>query len=161
MIRNKIIIVIPIAFIALMAFYWLRPKSETMVPSTSVRPTATPFSQPSIIPTTDLQGKKITISGVDVDNFYLNSESNNNQEDILIKNTVAFQIVYLKKQNKFLLSIRSSPFTQKRAEAEEQFLKTLGIERQEACRLNVTITTPFFANPDYAGQEFSLSFCKK
>lgn len=133
------------------------PSRPTPLPTFIKRPTFTPvpvISKPAV----DME--KITISEVEMDNFYKKGEKINPQNDILIEKKDNFQIVYLSQFNKFLISILSSPFETARKEAEVEFLTTLGITEEEACLLNVSITTPFFANPDYAGKDFPLSFCK-
>lgn len=130
--------------------------TPTSFPTFIKRPTFTPAPTISRSPTS---WEKINISGVEVYNFYKTAKTINLQKDMLIIENDKFQIVYLPKFGKFLLSISSSPFPAVRREAEEEFLKVLKVDKKDACRLNVSVNTPYFANPDFAGKDFPLSFC--
>jgi len=44
-------------------------------------------------------------------------------------------------------------------EVEKRFIELLDISEAEACKLDVIITTPQFVNPEFAGEEYYLSFC--
>jgi len=85
----------------------------------------------------------------------------NNQSNALIINQPGYQILYLKEFGQFLISILKSPFEEMRQKAEQKFLEITQANENTACQLNTIITTPFFANPDLAGQTFYLSFCQK
>ena len=70
-----------------------------------------------------------------------------------------YVIQYTPSSDSFLIVINSSPFNEQRAKAENEFLDTLNISRQEACTLDVSITTPQWANPNETGTIHRLSFC--
>jgi len=72
----------------------------------------------------------------------------------------AFNFLYRTETDSFLISIFSSPFDEVRFEAERAFTKSLGISQTEACKLEVSVTTPHFANPEHSGEIFGLSFCE-
>jgi len=71
-----------------------------------------------------------------------------------------FQILYREETDSFLICIISSPFEEVRQQAEGEFVKTLEISQEKACQLDVSITTPHFANPEHSGEIFGLSFCE-
>lgn len=71
----------------------------------------------------------------------------------------AFDILYLPKEDRYLISIYHSPFATNQKLAEKAFLDNLKIDPTQACKLKVVVSTPYFANPDESGQEFPLSFC--
>ncbi len=103
---------------------------------------------------------KIKISGVEVNDFQKGGVSKNNQGDSLFVNTSDYQIAYIPKDNLFMISILGSPFTEVQKRAETNFLRELGIEKEKACQLKVSITTPYFANPAESGKTYKLSFCQ-
>ena len=103
------------------------------------------------------QVERVEISGVFVKDFF---EDNAHQKPhITLSRTKDYHIFYIPDQEVFFISIVSYPFDDHRIFAEEDFLDKLGITEKEACKLNVNITTPSFANPDKAGTTYGLSFC--
>lgn len=107
-----------------------------------------------------LSEKKIEISGVKVADF-INESANNEQPSFYtILRTSDFHLFYIPDQKLFYISITSYPFDEFRPLAEKQFLQSLGISQEEACKLDVDIATPMFANPDKAGEIYGLSFCQ-
>lgn len=103
--------------------------------------------------------EKIKISGVSVNNFLKNSQDVKKRFVTLVKNE-NFHIFYIPEQEAFVISVTSSPFEEQKSKAEEEFLKILAVDKNSACKLNVDITTPYFANPNEAGKIYKLSFCK-
>jgi hypothetical protein len=100
-------------------------------------------------------------AGVRVNNFYKRIVVRTNPEgDTIVVDDSGYQIIFMPKSEQFLISILGSPFEKVRKEAEEELLHILGIGRADACRLDVKITTPRFANPAQAGKNFGLSFCE-
>ena len=106
------------------------------------------------------ESSKIESSNVKVNNFYKDSKKINSFGDRLISEEKDFEIIYFPRGDQFLISVLASPFYPKRLEAEKKLLNVLGISEKEACKLNVSITTPAFVNPNEAGIDYSLSFCK-
>ncbi len=105
------------------------------------------------------QTQVIEISGIPVNNFYKNAAEVNLNTDALITETSSYQIAYLAKFGEFLITVLGSPFPQARATAEQAFISKLGITKEQACQLTVFVSTPSYANPDYSGQKYNLSFC--
>lgn len=108
------------------------------------------------VPVTDT----IVIKDVIIKNFYPLAKDTNINGDVLVVDDPSYHIVYFPFRKTFLINILSSPFEDARIKTEEKFLQILGITREDACRLNVEIGTPRFANEDLAGQTFRLSFCE-
>ncbi len=102
---------------------------------------------------------KIKISDVWVNNFLKEGKNNKDLFISLIRNE-DYHIFYIPNKQSFTISITGRGFKDLRVKAEEEFLKILGVSQTEACRLNVHITTPSFANPNEAGKIYSLSFCE-
>lgn len=123
----------------------------------------TPFPTPTKVPIIKISKTpegKLNISGVEVNDFTKSPKYMDKIGDILFVDSKEYQILYMEKYNKFLLSILSSPFEEIRQKAELEFLKSLGIPQEEACKLDAEITTPSFANPEQSGKIYRLSFCK-
>ncbi len=157
----KILIIIAICFLLIfIVLIFVRknsgetPKEVTPIPSPTIS-FPTPFPTPSFP-----QTPEITISGVEVKNFYQNAEEYSKQGDVQFSSIPQYNLVYLSKFNEFLVSILSSPFEDTRVIAEKDFIEKLGITELEACKLTVTVTTPKSVNPEFAGKKYRLSFCE-
>jgi hypothetical protein len=147
--QKTIFIVVAIIFIVAFIVNRFIPEIEKVLPN----PTPTPKSdEPEV--------QRIEVNGVDVKNFYDQDTNVNSRGDATFVNQENYGIVYFSNEEQFLISIFSSPFDEVRKEAEKQFLKELGIDKSEACSLNVIITTPVSVNPENAGINYRLSFCK-
>lgn len=103
--------------------------------------------------------EKLNITDVSVNNFYKIKINTNPRGDTLFSQNIDYQIIYFSGEEQFLISIMGSPFEEKRALAESNFIQVLGISQEDACKLNVIINTPLFANPDESGVNYKLSFC--
>lgn len=112
------------------------------------------------IPTQTSQGRlnKIEISGVTMNDFY-KFDQPKHDEYATISKTQAYHIFYIPDQNLFYISITYPPFEQNRIAAEEDFLDKLGITKEDACELDVDLTTPGFVGNSEAGKVYHLSFC--
>lgn len=70
-----------------------------------------------------------------------------------------YEITYASSLDEYAIIVYGSPFESARAEAEAAFLEKLGVSRQRACQLRVTVSTPVFVNPEESKQAHGLSFC--
>lgn len=103
---------------------------------------------------------RIKISGVMVANFINESSSGESPSYYSIAKTADYHIFFMQADELFFISITSYPFDEHRGVAEQKLLEVLAISEDDACKLNVDITTPAYANPDRAGEVYNLSFCK-
>lgn len=110
-------------------------------------------------PQEPLREKTITVSGVEINNVLETPLEKTSQGDSLFVKEATYQIAYLPSFNQFIINILSPSFEQARNDAEEAFMKKLGISKEEACRLNVSLGTPNYVNPELSGEKFPLSFC--
>lgn len=156
---KKLIIFGLIFFLILLVVYLL-----LLIPSGRV----IPDSEPAATPVPGLRqptltfvppNKKIKIGEVEVNNFYAIARFVSEDDNVNIVSNDRYQISYIGRGNYFQISLTGSPFDKVREEAENEFVKILGISKEEACLLPVNLTTPQYANPEYAGEIFPLSFC--
>ncbi|MDO8461135.1 MAG: hypothetical protein Q7S38_01690 [bacterium] len=115
-----------------------------------------PLPTPTLVQTAP---RKITVSGIQVNDFLSSPIKTNSDGDTLFIKNQKYQMVFFKEFNQFLITIDSSPFEETRKEAETKFMSKLGIDKTEACMLDVFVSFPKFAPPDIAGKNFPLSFC--
>lgn len=108
------------------------------------------------------QAEKIEISGIKVNDFHKNAVSDNPSAGYtLIVQKNNYHIFYFDPDELFVISILGYPFEEFQSQAEEEFLKTLSVSKDEACKLNVDITTPLRSNPSKAGKIYKLNFCEQ
>lgn len=154
------ILLLSSAVILIVFTSFLSSKDKGGIKSTQLKQTPTPF--PTIhfdlpeIPDTE----KIEISGVEVKNFYKGAVNIGQIGEALIVNKVEYTITYYPLDNAFLIVILRWPFEEIREKAEQDFLESLSLTKNQACKLAVYITTPRYANPGYEGKNWPLSFCK-
>lgn len=117
-------------------------------------------ASPTIVPPNPQILNRIDIQGVSVGNFLETSKTIEETGEVFAVENEDYAIIYHKNDKSFLINILSSPFDLSRQKAEGAFLQTLGIDNTSACKLNVVVQTPFFANPDNAGIPYPLSFCR-
>lgn len=103
--------------------------------------------------------KRIEISGVKVADFISGTNQGESPSYYTIAKSADYHIFFLPTDEVFFISITSYPFDEHRGVAEQKLLEILAITKNDACKLNVDITTPAYANPDKAGEVYNLSFC--
>lgn len=163
-IKKLIFVGLAIFLLFLLWFLFSLFSKKTEVPGRII-PTLTSFptlykrAMPSV-PTPEIRGNKIKISETWVNNFYNTGRKLVDGNDVVIKENDDYELIYQNPFKLFIIYVISSPFEKTRVKAEEDFIKSLGITKDEACKLNVRVGTPFFANPDYAKKSYPLSFCE-
>lgn len=78
----------------------------------------------------------------------------------ILAETAEYQIIHDEPTDSFQIVIYQKPFLQNKAKAERAFFELLDISEEEACRLDVVVTTPAFVDLDYSGQSFLLNYCQ-
>lgn len=167
--KNKRKTIIIIAVIVFVVFLIL---GNLFIPKDDPEPTPTPFSarkapSSSYFSTDEetvdeftFDEDTITAGGGKVINFYKDNPRISSEGDVHINNNPNFDIFYFKIDDTFLITITTSPFADKRNEAEQSFLEKMEIDEETACKLRVVITTPEFVNPEEATKNYPLSFCE-
>lgn len=117
----------------------------------------TPDPFPTPTPIESGVKNKIPIGTVEVNNFLEDPIQTNPSGDALLLDNDSYRIVYIAVTKEFLIRILTTPFEQKRQEAERAFLSTLGITQEQACQLNVSVFPPI--NEDQLENSYPLSFC--
>lgn len=115
---------------------------------------------PTYPPTPIPKEGDLIVSGIAIADFRQKAEKVLPNGDVLIKSTGQYQIIYTGSLESFLISIQDDDFPRTWAAAERDFLVILGIDKPNACRLTVEITSPASAHNEYAGMVFPLSFCE-
>jgi hypothetical protein len=172
--KKVFITIIVFIIIAVAVFFFIKGSSAptgntggvtgTLPPlsTTTAIATATPVvTPPATAPTGDTLVLGTPYGSVTMNNFYKTAEISLDQKTAVIQQTPAYIIDYNVADSSFTIGILSMPFDVSRQAAETELLKSLGISRQEACKLKVYEGVPASVpgSEQYVGQTFSLSFC--
>jgi hypothetical protein len=99
-------------------------------------------------------------SKVVVNNVYNNEGYTYDNGTKVFEKNDYYQITYSPTDDTFDIIILSDRFSEGRTLAENALLSELEISKEEACQLNVRITTHPQLNPVEAENEYGLSFCE-
>lgn len=153
--KNKVLLISFLIFLlVLVGISFIAPRRTTdNIPPLSPTPIPAP---PKIINTQE----KINVSGVEINDITVNPIIDNGVGDVLFIQHPKYQVEYQGKFELFIINILASPFEETRREAEDAFVERVGVNRQEACSLNVKIGSPSYAGvADFDGRKRGLSFC--
>ncbi len=96
-----------------------------------------------------------------VKNFFKTGQPLKGEEPgVLIEETPDYTILFYTKQKEVLISLTSKPVITAKQKAEEALLRLLGTSQEDACKLFSSVRTTVYVDPDLAGRELGLSFCK-
>ncbi len=174
--KKKTIIIIVIILVVAVFFLFQKSSSTSgggegetgTLPSTSVNATTTatnttPITSNIVFPTSSALTLGTAKGNVTMNNFYKSADyiTEDRQTVEIQQQTSTYSIVYNVSDSSFIITILSMPFETTREAAEAVFLNSLGISRQDACKLNVSEGVPAFVSDSdqYIGKSFSLSFC--
>ncbi len=97
---------------------------------------------------------------VTMKNFYKNPVYlADTQQSVVVRQDASYAIVYDIPGNRFTLNLFGASFGASRQTAEAGLLDVLGINEQDACRLNVYESASGLLFAAHAGQSLTLSFC--
>lgn len=154
------IFVIGIVLAMLIFIYLVFLRFSTTEPTVVPSPTPVNISKPIVIPFNKPKTSTLVVDRVTTQNFYDKGTIIDTNGDVSIKKNRLYELVYLAPFQEFIIDVLGSPFSTARLQAEQAFLKELGIAEEEACKLKVSVGTTYRVNPEEAGMKFGLSFCE-
>ncbi len=96
---------------------------------------------------------------VKINDIYKNPAEVLPQNDIVFKNSEYYSMYYYPKDQSFTITILNKDLSTARQMAENDFLNTLKINKQDACKLKVILSVPYEIDPNATGKNYGLSFC--
>lgn len=94
-------------------------------------------------------------------NIYQSSLTTYPDNGVGFAHTGYYDMSYYPKDNGFIITLLDENVIKANQEAEQDFLKILGITEEQACKLKVTIGVPHNVNPKFAGQVFAFDYCQR
>jgi hypothetical protein len=135
------------------------PEESLPTPSAPVVITPPPALSP---PTDDTFVIQTPSGGVAVRNFYKDNPVIYGDVNVMLATGGDYHIQYERTQGQFFIGLLARTREQARSmrvRAEDALLEKLGISRQEACKLEVSVAVPGSWNLELAGVNYGLSFC--
>jgi hypothetical protein len=71
----------------------------------------------------------------------------------------SYRIGYYEPDDSFTVTLYDAPFGETRLKAEEKLIEILGLTKNEACALRVTVAIPNEESATLSGKNLGLSFC--
>jgi ABC-type antimicrobial peptide transport system permease subunit len=96
---------------------------------------------------------------VNINNVYKNPVEKLSQNGVAFKENSDYYMAFYPEDNGFLIVINSSDVISAEKRAEDDFLKQLGITKDQACELKISVTVPVSVSETYGGGTYGLSFC--
>lgn len=96
---------------------------------------------------------------VHIKNFFADPSVVAEDDVVIIKKTSDYWFTYDPSNMSFWIAISNSSFEVTRRVAENDFLATLGVTEQDACKLDVSEGIPYSATNRISGVFMPLSFC--
>lgn len=96
---------------------------------------------------------------VSVKNPYKNAVESLPQGGVAFKVSADYYMAYYPEDQGFIITLADPDLKTALQKAGGDFLKSLDINREQACLLKVSVTVPFSVSEKFAGGIYSLSFC--
>ncbi|MCX6765408.1 MAG: hypothetical protein NT136_00315 [Candidatus Moranbacteria bacterium] len=79
---------------------------------------------------------------------------------VTFQSTEDFLIEYYPGDQGFIIALLNKDTEKAQIAAEQEFLRALKINKEDACKLKVSITVPYTVNEKFGGGIYKLSFCE-
>jgi len=96
---------------------------------------------------------------IKVNDVYKNPVEIFPNSDVEYKKTADYYFDYYANNQLFVITLTNRDIKTARENAEKDFLNTLQISKEQACKLNIQLGVPFSINEAAAGKNYGLSFC--
>jgi hypothetical protein len=98
---------------------------------------------------------------VTVKNFYKTALALIEGTEVVLAKNDGYEIDYSNVDSSFVITIRQIPIDSVRVDAESQLLNLLGISKNDACRLSVSVIIPASLDPQAGGRSYPLGICSQ
>lgn len=164
--RKKIIVAsIILAVLILLVAYGIivfrNAKNQTVSNQQSTQPAATTPTANFYIPSANDKdiSIKTPVGAITINNVYKDAISQLSQGGVSFKDNNDYYIAYYPQDQGFIITMKNQDIQKARQEAEADFVQTLGITKDQACSLRVSLTIPEDVNEQASGGNYGLSFC--
>lgn len=163
---KKILIITSVVLAVVVIFLLVLNKNKSAPTKNSVPapsnqlPTGTPtsFKMPAA------NDQKITVTTpqgntIETNNVYKNSLYPLSQNGVAFHDDLDYYAAFYPQDQGFLIVIHNPDVKAAKIKAEADFLQILGITKEQACMLKVSVTIPRSVSEQLSGKVYGLSFC--
>jgi hypothetical protein len=98
-------------------------------------------------------------STVNVSNIYSNPVEKLSQNGVAFRENADYSMAFYPNDQSFIVTILNPDIQTARDKAESDILQALGVDKNTACQLNISLSVPYDVNATASGQEYAPSFC--
>lgn len=160
------IIAVVIVLLAVAAYFFIFLRSNPQKPTTQPQTPQAQLPSPPptsnfVVPPKDIDKMTLDTSQgkIEVNNVYKNPAANLANNAVAVIENDNYITDFYPQDESFAISIQNSDLKTARAKAESDFLQALGITKEQACSLKVTLGVPYYVSPTASGKNYGLSFC--
>lgn len=158
--KKIIIIILVVTAIGAGVYFFIYRGEERIPPGTEVLFPIAPSTQESPpIPTTDKVVIPTPNGNIIINNFFKTANKISPTGGATLKKENNYIIAYIRFDNSFAIALMKKPLQQARQDAENALLAILGINKDEACKLTLTLGVPISVDRNAAVKNYGLSFC--
>ncbi len=156
-----VIVTLGIAAILVLFLFFFTGKNKQAGTSQNVSRTKENYE---LLPIEDLAKKPnlqidTNKGSVAIDNVYKNPVEKLSRNGVEFKESEKYNMSFYPQNNGFLIVITDPNVVASEKEAENDFLSQLEISKDDACKLEISITVPFGVSEKYSGKVYGFSFC--
>lgn len=96
---------------------------------------------------------------IEINDIYSQPVDTLEHNGVTFAQTEDYIMTFFPEQQEFNVAILNPDISQGRKVFEEDFLRVLGITRQEACKIHIQVGVPYSVNPTATTANYGLSFC--
>ena len=96
---------------------------------------------------------------VEINNVYKKLKEKLSKNGVAFEDNNDYYMAFYPQDNGFLIVINNADVISAGEKAEKNFMEQLGITKEQACKLKVSITVPYDVSEEYSGEVFGFSFC--
>ncbi|NTU67078.1 MAG: hypothetical protein HGB08_04120 [Candidatus Moranbacteria bacterium] len=153
-------------------------QTETSTPNTPRSASSSSSSKTVSFPIYNSENQKYTISKlpsnpdkslittpqgnqIEINNPKKIAKEKLDEKDLVLESNGNYDIMYFNysKGPSFLITLSSPDLESSRTAGESKLIDLLGISKDQACKLNVSLTVPQDVSSPAAGYDYGLSFC--
>lgn len=166
--KMLVLILVPtlLVVVAAFLFFFKKPSTTNVSPektpsSSSSNKTSFPTDTPFTIPSKDASKMTVDVEGnkIEMNNLYKNPVETFPGNNVAFAENDQYHMLFYPKNKGFIIIILDKNIQAGRDKAENDFLTTLGVTKEQACKLTVDLGTIYSVNPSVAGKNYGLSFC--
>lgn len=152
--------------VGLIFFWWFgwRKSGHYLPDNINTAASSDPFGMSFGTTTPNASQSPSGVGGSTIDTSYIQrveeaSRQVTDHGDYEVAATDNYNIYYNSTDNYFVVSLLSTPLGWYRKQAQEKLLEVSQLSKEDLCKLNISVTVPYWVDENSVGIQYGLSFC--